>query len=447
MEESSLDTATPNRVEVLLNSWADLPQDERATFFRSLDHDDAEDFFLSLDVHDQALLLNHFSRAERRLWIRFLAPDDAADVIQASTEEVRGELLSLVDESVRREINALLSYNEDEAGGLMNPRFARVRPDMLVAEAIRYVRKQALSKVDHVHYVYVLDSNQVLQGILSLRQLFVSPPEKRINEVMEQELVTIPDEMDQENVSQIFRNHRFVALPVVDSSKRMQGIVTLDDILDVSQEEATEDIQKVGGMEALDAPYPSVTIWQMVMKRAPWLLILFIGEMFTTSTMAHFEEEIAKAVVLSLFIPLIISSGGNSGSQATTLIIRSMALGELRLRDWWWVFGRELLTGLVLGLAISVVGFFRIWIWPIIFPNAVALYTVHYTYVALAVGISLVGTVMFGTLTGSMLPFILRKIGLDPASASAPFVATLVDVLGLVIYFTSARILLSGILL
>ncbi len=447
MEETNNETAPVNRIEVLLNSWKDLPAGERASFFRSLDHDDAEDFFLSLDVHDQVQLLDAFVRAERRLWIRFLAPDDAADAIQNAYEELKTDLLSLVDETVRREINALLSYNEDEAGGLMNPRFARVRPDMLVAEAIRYVRKQALSKLEHVHYVYALDSNQVLQGVISLRQLFVAAPEKRVSDIMETELVTIPDEMDQENVSKIFTNHRFVAIPVVDENNRMQGIVTLDDILDVSQEEATEDIQKVGGMEALDAPYPSVTIWQMVLKRGPWLLVLFLGEMITTSAMAQFEHELKTAVVLSLFIPLIISSGGNSGSQATTLIIRAMALQEIRLRDWWWVCGRELVTGLILGILVSTFGFFRIWVWPQIFPESISLYTEHYALVGIAVGISLIATVTFGTLTGSMLPFILRRIGLDPASASAPFVATLVDVLGLVIYFTSARLILAGSIL
>jgi len=432
-----------SRVEVLLNEWQDLSQDQRTDFFRSLNQDDAEDFFLSLSRHDQNSLFQDFTRGERRLWIRFLAPDDAADVMQEANDDLRGELLSLVDESVRREIKALLSYNEDEAGGLMNPRFARVRPDMLVAEAIRYVRKQALTKIDPVHYVYVLDSQQKLLGVLSLRQLFVAAPEKRIFEVMEKELVTVPDEMDQENVSQLFRNHRFVALPVVDQERRMQGIVTVDDILDVSQEEATEDIQKLGGTEALDAPYPSVSIPQMIRKRAPWLMVLFIGEMFTATAMHRFEEEIQRAVVLALFIPLIISSGGNSGSQATSLIIRSMALQEVRLRDWWWVAGREALTGLLLGLCLATIGFLRVILWP----NAASVYTEHYMLVGLSVSAALIGVVLFGSLVGATLPFLLRRLGLDPASASAPFVATLVDVTGVIIYFETARLFLRGILL
>ncbi|MCM2281981.1 MAG: magnesium transporter [Bdellovibrionaceae bacterium] len=432
-----------NRIDILLNTWRDLPQSEKVAFFRALSQDDAEDVFLSLDRHEQAALFGDFARGERRLWIRFLAPDDAADVIQQADEELKAELLNLIDETVRREVIALLSYAEDEAGGLMNPRFARVRPDMVVAEAIRYVRKQALAKIDPVHYVYVLDSHQRLLGVLSLRQLFVAPPEKRISEVMEAELVTVPDEMDQESVSQLFRNHRFVALPVIDHENRMQGIVTVDDILDVSQEEATEDIQKLGGTEALDAPYPSVTLPQMIKKRAPWLLVLFVGEMFTATAMHRFETEIQQAVVLALFIPLIISSGGNSGSQATTLIIRAMALQEVRLRDWWWIFGREALTGLCLGLCLATIGFLRILLWP----NASTIYTEHYVLVGVSVGLALLGVVTFGALVGSMLPFILRRFNLDPASASAPFVATLVDVMGLVIYFETARAMLTGKLL
>ncbi len=437
-----LETPT-NRIETLLNAWHDLPTDGKVEFFRSLPQNDAEDLFLALGAREQAGLLNEFSRGERRLWIRFLAPDDAADVVQESPETLRLDLLSLVDESVRREMNALLSYNEDEAGGLMNPRFARVRPDMLVAEAIRYVRKQALTAIDPIHYVYVLDSGQKLLGVMSLRQLFVAAPERRICDVMETALVTVPDEMDQESVSRLFRQHRFVALPVVDQEGRMQGVVTVDDILDVSQEEATEDIQKLGGTEALDAPYPQVSLPQLIKKRAPWLMILFVGEMFTATAMQRFEGEIHRAVVLALFIPLIISSGGNSGSQASTLIIRAMALQEIRLRDWWKVFWREWATGLALGLCLATIGFLRILLWP----NREIIYTEHYLLVAISVSVSLVGVVMFGTLVGSMLPFILRRLNLDPASASAPFVATLVDVMGLVIYFEVARLLLTGTLL
>lgn len=431
-----------NTIEHLLNSWQYLSTDEKGPTFRALPQDEAEDLFLSLQAREQAILYQEFTRAERRIWARFLAPDDVTDLIQELPEELRGEVLSMVDESARREIIALLSYREDEAGGLMSPRYARVRPDMLVAEAIRYVRQQALS-VDPIHYVYVLDSNQKLLGVLSLRQLFVSPAEKKISEVMETEVVTVPDEMDQERVSSIFRQHRYVALPVVDAEGRMQGIITVDDILDVSQEEATEDIHKLGGTEALDAPYPSVSLTQMIKKRAGWLTLLFVGEMFTATAMSQFEEEISRAVVLALFIPLIISSGGNSGSQATTLIIRAMALKELRLSDWWRVFFRETVTGLALGSILACIGMTRIMMWP----NHDKIYTQHYALVAATVGGSLVGVVLFGSLCGSMLPFILRRLRLDPASASAPMVATMVDVTGLIIYFEVAKLILKGTLL
>ena len=452
-EEIPVKTAGPDQDEVtgevvlspydaLREEWPLLAQDERAARFRQLSHDDAEDFFLSLEAREQAALFEEFTRPERRIWIRFMAPDDATDLLQELTDEMRAEVLSLVDETTRREIIALLSYREDEAGGLMSPRFARVRPDMLIAESIRYVRQQA-GVVDPIHYVYVLDSAQRLQGVVSLRQLFVSPGERKVSEVMSTEMVTVPVEMDQENLSKLFTEHRFVALPVVDPDGKMQGVVTLDDILDVSQEEATEDIQKLGGTEALEAPYGETPLLQMIRKRAGWLMVLFVGEMFTATAMAQFEHEIASAVVLALFIPLIISSGGNSGSQATTLIIRAMALQQLKMSDWWRVFLRELTTGTVLGTILACIGMVRILVWP----NRESVYTEHYFLVSIVVGVSLIGVVLFGSLVGSMLPFILRRFKLDPASASAPLVATMVDVSGLVIYFELARFLLKGTLL
>ena len=438
--DGSLSTVSP--LETLLTDWSKSFPEQKINRFRTLSNDEAEDLILALPAREQALLFEEMSRAERKLWIRFLAPDDACDLIQEMPEDLRTDLLNLTDETTRREITALLSYREDEAGGLMSPRFPRVRLDMLVGESIRYVRQQA-RVVEAIHYVYVLDSNQRLLGVVSLRHLFVSPADKKISEVMETELVTIPAEMDQEAVSRIFTQHRFGAMPVIDAEGRMQGVVTVDDILDVSQEEATEDIQKLGGSETLDAPYPDVKLLAMIKKRAGWLMILFVGEMFTATAMSEFQDEIARAVVLALFIPLIISSGGNSGSQATTLIIRSMALGELKLKDWWKVMLREFATGLSLGLILASIGLCRILLWP----NRETIYTSHYVLVGVTVAISLVGVVLFGSLVGSMLPFLLRRLKLDPASASAPMVATLVDVTGLVIYFTVAKTILHGVLL
>jgi magnesium transporter len=297
--------------------------------------------------------------------------------------------------------------------------------------------------VETVYYAYALDSQQRLLGVVSLRELFQAQPSKLVRDVMRTELITVHEEMDQEAVSRLFSSHNLAAIPVVDSQGRMKGIVTIDDIVDVVEEEATEDIQKVGGMEALEAPYLETKLGSMIKKRVGWLTVLFLGELLTASAMAFFEDEIAKAVMLALFVPLIVSSGGNSGSQASTLIIRAMALGEIQFRDVPRVLKREIASGLALGLTLGVLGFSRIVIWHWIADA----YGDHYVLIGLTVGFSLIGVVLAGTLFGSMLPFALRKLGADPASASAPFVATLVDVVGLLMYFGTAVALLSGTLL
>ena len=325
----------------------------------------------------------------------------------------------------------------------MNPRYARLRPEMSVDEAITYLRRQARERLETIYYVYVLDAEQRLLGVVSFRELFSAPPEKTVRDIMSKDVVTAPEEMDQEALSRLFAETDFLAIPVVDAERHVKGIVTVDDIVDVVQEEATEDIQKIGGMEALDAPYLDVGFWSMVRKRAGWLAILFVGEMLTATAMGYFEHEIARAVVLALFVPLIISSGGNSGSQASTLVVRSLALGELKLRDWWRVISREAFSGLVLGAILATIGLTRILVWQGLFGA----YGEHYMLIALTVSVSLIGVVTWGTLAGSMLPMILRRLGFDPASASAPFVATLVDVSGLLIYFSVASVILRGTLL
>lgn len=410
--------------------------------FRKLPRASRDDFFLELDARGQLELLLSLPQGERRLWLRLLAPDDAADLIQLATAEDQRTLLALLDDVARREVNALLAYEEDVAGGLMSPRFVRLRPDMTVDEAISYLRRQAPS-VETIYYAYVLDDAQRLLGVVSFRDLFAADSTKSVRDVMRKEFVAATDDMHQEDVAKLVSQRHLLAVPVLDSQGLMQGIVTVDDIVDVVQEEASEDFQKIGGLEALDAPYLEIGFWEMVKKRAGWLAILFLGEMLTATAMGHFEEEIAQAVVLALFVPLIISSGGNSGSQATTLVIRAMAVGEVRLRDWWRVIRRELNAGLVLGSVLAMIGVLRILAWQSIWHT----YGEHYLLIAFTVGTSLVGVVLFGTIAGSMLPFLLRKAGLDPASASAPFVATLVDVTGLVIYFTVAAVILRGTLL
>ena len=427
----------------LREAWSLLSPDDQQEGFQNVPRLEAEDFFLSLESQHQAQLILGLPEPERRAWLRLLAPDDAADVIQQVPEEEREKLLQLIDDQTRREIVVLLAYAEDQAGGLMNPQYVRLRPEITVDEAISYLRRQHREKIKAVYYVYVLDSEQHLLGVVSFRELLSSPPDKKVEEIMKRELITVREETDQEAVSRLFARNSFMAIPVVDEEGRMKGIVTVDDIVHVVREEATEDIQKIGGSQALEAPYLQLGFFEMIKKRAGWLTVLFLSEMLTSNTLAHFEGEIARAVVLALFIPLIISSGGNSGSQATTLVIRAIALGEVRLRDWWRIFFREAGSGLALGTILGSIGFLRILLWP----TKVKVYGEHYVLVALTISASLVGVVLWGTVVGSMLPFILRRFGFDPASASAPFVATLVDVSGLVIYFTVASQILHGTLL
>ncbi len=427
----------------LRDIWGALSAGERLEGFRLLPRTEAEDFFLGLAARDMAELVLGLAPNERRSWMRLAPPDDVADLIQHSPRDQREHLLGLLDEPSRKEVAGLLAYREDEAGGLMNPRYARVRPEMTVDEALSYLRKQARAHLETIYYVYVIDEQQRLAGVVSVKELLAAKPEKTVRDVMRAEVVSVGEHLDQEAVSRLFAQHDLLAIPVVDAEGRMKGLVTVDDIIDVVQEEATEDIQKFGGMEALDAPYMEVAFGRMVKKRAGWLAALFLGETLTATAMAHFEEEIARAVVLALFVPLIISSGGNSGSQASTLVIRAMALGEVKLRDWWRVVCREVGAGLALGMVLGSIGFLRIVLWQAVSP----LYGEHYLLVAFTVFFSLIGVVSFGTIAGSVLPFALRRLGFDPASASAPFVATLVDVTGLVIYFSVAAIILQGTLL
>jgi magnesium transporter len=367
--------------------------------------------------------------------------DDAADLVAELSAGEREAVLAEVSD--RAEVERLLEYPEDTAGGLMTTNVVTVREDAAVGEAIEAIRSQSDEDESQLYQVYAVDAEGDLHGIVPIARLIVSSPTRLVRDVMEQPVIQVQPQQDQEDVARLMARYNVAAVPVVDANGRLLGRITFDDVIDVVEAETTEDLLKFGGMEALDAPYLKVAFGRMVRKRAGWLAALFLGEMLTATAMAFFEEEIAKAVILALFVPLIISSGGNSGSQASTLVIRAMALGEVQLRDWWRVTRRELAAGLVLGTVLGAIGFLRIALWHAI----TGIYGEHYLRVALTVFGSLIGVVTFGTLTGSLLPFVLRKLGFDPASASAPFVATLVDVTGLVIYFTVASILLRGTLL
>ena len=433
-------TQTPD--EELLDQWSHLRRSQRVQAFQSLPREFTDNFFLALDPKAQAELVLSLPEGERRLYVRLLAPDDAADMIQECPAPRREYLMELMDDMTREEAKALLDYRADVAGGLMNPRFARLRAEETVEQAITYLRQQ-LSQVETIYYAYVLDEGQHLLGVVSLKDLVRADRNKTVAEVMTTKIHKVSDITDEKLIAHLLSTHGIQAIPVVDTQGRMKGIVTADDVIEVLREMATRDMQKVGGMEALDGPYLETGFVAMLRKRAGWLVILFLGEMLTATAMSHYERQIEEAVVLALFIPLLISSGGNSGSQATTLIIRAMALGEVRLRDWFRVVRRELTAGIALGLLLGVIGFLRIVIWQAVSP----VYGPFYLYVALTILLSLIGVVTFGTIAGSMLPFILRRCGLDPASASAPFVATLVDVTGLIIYFSVAKLVLSGTLL
>lgn len=434
-----------SELEKLLAEWGSIPTEQHDEVFKKLDKHAAEEIFLRLDGHSQAEIFCALPAFERKSWIRILPPDDAADMIQELPEKDRAHALDLLDHPTRMEVLGLMAYKEDEAGGLMNPRYARLRPDMTVDEALRYLREQTRAQVETIYYAYVLDREQHLLGAVSLRELFSATPDKKVNDIMAtgDQVAFIRENETQEEIARHFSKKEHKALPVLDDGGHMKGIITLDDVVHMVTEEATDDIQKMGAVETLDEPYFKVAMLSMVKKRAGWLLALFIGEMFTANAMASYEDEIQKAVVLSLFVPLVMSSGGNSGSQATTLVIRAMALGEVRLKDWARVFGRELVSGAALGLILGVVGLARVYFWP----SRETLYGPHFAQLAVAIGISLVGIVLWGSLVGSMLPMMLKRLGVDPAVASAPFVATFVDVTGLIIYFTTAKLILGETLL
>lgn len=399
--------------------------------------------FHQLSPAEQFSVLIESPPPERLALMRMLPLDDAADLVQAAPVEQRDGLLELLEAAARYEVTALLAYAEDVAGGLMNPRFVRLRPEFSVDEAIRYLRIHGRDFAQPIGDAYVLDAQQRLLGIVSPLDLFSSPVNQTIERVMTKDPISVSEDADQELVSQIFRKYDLLAAPVVDGFGRMKGVVTADDIVDVLAEEATEDVQKIGGAGPLDAPYLQTRFSSMLRSRGGWLALLFLGEMLTATAMGWYEDQLSRAIVLVLFLPLIISSGGNAGSQATTLVIRAMALGEVKLRDWWRVVRREFVVGLALGILLAMIGALRIVVWQGLFDS----YGEHYLLIVLTVSLSLVGVVLWGVMAGSLLPFILRLGGLDPASASAPFVATIVDVTGLVIYFSIAGVVLRGTLL
>jgi magnesium transporter len=373
-----------------------------------------------------------------------MSADQRADLVRELRESDRARLLKLLDAPTRHSLQMLLEYPPESAGGIMTTEFVAIPSTWTVDQALRYIGEVGRAK-ETVYAVYVLDDQQRLVHVVSLRELMTGDRSAIVTAVGDQRPpLKVRPLTDREEVARLISKYNLLAVPVVDDKSHVLGIVTVDDVIDAIVREQTEDVQKFGGMEALNAPYMEISLGSMIRKRAGWLCALFLSEMLTATAMQHFEGEIAKAVVLSMFIPLVMSSGGNSGSQATSLIIRALALHEIRLGDWWRIAMRELPTGLVLGSILGVIGIVRIELWQHLHLFD---YGVHYHLVALTVGLALIGIVCFGSLAGSMLPFVLKRVGFDPASASAPFVATLVDVTGLVIYFSVALLVLHGTLL
>ena len=420
----------------------DLPPEDSGIIFRVLPRDTATKVFEYLPVDQQTEVVETLGTEQLMGVLNGMAPDDRTRLLEELPAEVTKRALSTLTPEQMKVARQLLGYPEGSAGRVMTPKYLAVRPNWTAQQALDYVREHG-KDIETLNVIYVTDDKGVLLDDIRLGVLVLAKPDQLVSALNDASLVSIPATATRDEVVATFEKYDRIALPVTDSRGVLVGMITVDDVLDVAEQKATEEIQGLGGVEALEAPYFDVSFSSMVKKRGGWLSALFLGEMLTATAMSAFEDEIAKAVVLSLFLPLIISSGGNSGSQATSIIIRSLALREVRLRDWWRVASREIASGMALGALLGTIGFFRIVVWA----KAFHLYGEHYLLVAITVGLSLIGVVLYGNLVGSMLPFLLRRLGFDPAKASAPFVATLVDVSGLIIYFTMASLILRGTLL
>ncbi|MES2427159.1 MAG: magnesium transporter [Bacteroidota bacterium] len=418
----------------------ELPQ-HGPLFIETLSINRAVNVFRILDFPTQERIIKKLPGKKIAEIITELPPDDrTAFFAELHGDAVKALILHL-SAADRKEALSLLGYKEDSVGRLMTPDYIAVKKSWDVNRVLAHIRQFGKNS-ETIDVIYVLGDKGVLLDDIRIREILLVDPDTKISQLMDGRLISLKATDPQEEAINVFRMNNRTALPVTDDENILLGIVTVDDILWIANEEYTEDIQKIGGTEALDEPYLDISLLKLVKKRVGWLIILFLGEMLTATAMGYFQHEIEKAVVLALFIPLIISSGGNSGSQASTLIIQAMALGELTVADWWRVMRREIISGLMLGITLGLIGFLRIAIWSE-FSN---IYGPHWVLVALSVGVSLIGVVLWGSLAGSMLPLLLKKLGADPATSSAPFVATLVDVTGLIIYFSIAVIIMSDLL-
>lgn len=422
---------------------ADQPTEEQQlVLFNSLPEESEVSTFEYLPSRIQKMILQTLPPKREAFLLNALSPDDRTALLQDLPTEDVNKLLKYLSPQERALAVKLLGYPKDSVGRLMTPDYIAVKMQWTVQQTLEYIRECGHDS-ETLNVIYAVDDNGILIDDFRIRELLLAPLDMRLENIADHKYVALNVADDVEEAIRIFRKYARTAMPVIDPNRVLLGIVTSDDIMSASVAEDTEDIQKFGGVEALKEPYSTAPIQILIRKRASWLIVLFIGELFTASAMGYFADELAKAVVLALFLPLIISSGGNAGSQASTLIIRAMALGEITLKDWWKVMRREILSGLALGIILGAIGFIRVVAWGGYFH----LYGEHYWIVALTIFLSLIGVVMWGSLSGSMMPLILYRLGFDPATSSAPFVATLADVTGLVIYFTIAIWVLQGTLL
>jgi magnesium transporter len=411
--------------------------------FQHLDTKSAARAFKFLRKKRQETIIKSLPEEKAAELLNALQPDDRTAFLSELSGHAVTELVKSLTPENRAETLELLGYGEDTVGRLMTPDYVAIKTSETCGQVLETIRKLGQA-TENLNFLFVIDDQGMLIDDINIKDFLVVEPSTTVAQIMDYQFIALNVNAAQKEVIKVFRNNSRFALPVTDDKGVLLGIVTLDDVLRLAEDEDTREMQKIGGSEALDEPYTTIPFFTLIKKRAGWLVILFLGEMLTATAMGHFEGEISKAVVLALFIPLIISSGGNSGSQASSIIIRAMALGEIGFRDWWRVIRREILSGLVLGTVLGIVGFLRVSIWQQFDPHT---YGVHWLLVALTVFFSLIGVVMWGTISGSMLPLVLKKLGADPAASSAPFVATLVDVTGLVIYFSVAYIIMRGTLL
>lgn len=427
-----------------------------ADLLLTLEHDDAVKLFKALiprkrihafeflSLEEQEKLVVNLGADTLGAVLDGMSSDDRADLFRHLPEATRERLYPMLAQAERNDVKRLLEFKEGTAGSVMSTEYATVKPEMTVSEALEHLRHVAPQR-ETIYVLFVIDEQRRLVGVVSLRELITAVAGSKVSDIMRREVISAKASADREEVAALISKYDFLALPIVDDEGRMLGIVTYDDVIDVIKAEATEDAQKLGGMEALDMPYIHTPLLTMFRKRGGWLAILFVGEMFTASAMGFFEHSIEKAVVLALFIPLIISSGGNSGSQAASLIIRALATDEVKIGDWWQVFKREVASGLLLGVLLGMIGFVRIAVWANL--GLMGEDGEHWFLLGVTIFFSLIGVVLWGTLSGSMLPIVMKRIGADPAASSTPFVATLVDVTGIVIYFGIATVVLRGTLL